>query len=480
MNETILQLEKQAAALREEMKAAITAAHKSKASAEAATDDAEKKKHGDERARHLAAFDQAEAKLKDANADLSRATRMRDADAEAERHAEGERTKPAAGTPNLGVRLANPTTGTANGSGTRRDRNFRMHSGRLKAFKGEGAKERAYQAGLLVAATLFGHAGCRAEYESQYGEISASMSTGSNSAGGIFVPEVVETSIIELVEDFGVFRRYAEMVRMGSDTQTEPRWTAGLTSYFVSEGAAPSQSDPSWDKVGLTAKNLACFGKMSRNLNEDAIIDLGDKWAMAAAVSFAEKEDDCGFNGDGTSTYGGMTGLRTKLVDAANAASLHTATGEATLAALGVGTFESVMGKLSEYPGITPAWFCHKSVYHASMGRLKRTAGGVTAGEMAAGSPKEYGGYPVVFCQKMPKASAVTTGVTGIIFGDLSMSSKFGERRGRTFETGLDGNDFSKQMISLLSTQRFDINNHTVVDPRTSTDAGPVVGLKLG
>lgn len=484
MNETILKLEQQAAALRGEMKASLTAADKSKAAADAATDEAEKQKHAGERAKHLAAFDQAEAKLKDVKADLSRATRLRDEEAEADRHAERERTTPAAGTPHLGTRIVGHPRGVATGGGTaRRDRNFRMHSGRLKAFRDAdkaAAKEKAYQAGLWVAATMFGRADCRGEYEERYGEIGAAITTTNNGSASHFIPEIIETSIIELVESFGVFRRYAELVQMGSDSQVEPRWTAGLVAYFVAEGAAATKSDPSWDKVGLTAKNIACFGKMSRNFNEDAIIDMGDKWAMAAAVAFAEKEDDCGFNGDGTSTYGGMTGLRTKLVDSANAASLVTATGEATLAALTVGTFETVMGTLADYPGMQPAWFCHKSVYHASMGRLKRTAGGVTAAEMAAGSPKEYGGYPVVFSQKMPKASAVTTGVTGIVFGDISMSSKFGERRGRTFEIGMDGNDFSQQMLSLLSTQRFDINNHTIVDPRSSSNPGPVIGLKLG
>lgn len=482
MNETILKLEQTAATLREEMKSALAAANKAKTAADTAVDESEKKKHADERAKQLAAFDQVEAKLKDVNADLSRAVRLRDAESEAERHSERERTTPAAGTPNLGVRFANPT-GASGGGGrgrSRRDRNFARHTGKLKAFRGEDAKEKAYQAGLWVAATMFGHAGCRGEYEEQYGEIEAAITTNNNGSAAHFIPEIIETSIIELVERSGVFRQYAEMVQMGSDSQVEPRWTAGLVAYFVAEGKAPEKSDPSWDKVGLNAKDIACFGKMSRRFNEDSIIDMGDKWSYAAGVAFAEKEDDCGFNGDGTSPYGGMTGLRTKLLQGANAASLHTATGEATLAALTVGTFESVMGKLPEYPGIEPAFFCHKSVYHASMGRLKRTAGGVTAAEMAAGSPKEYGGYPVVFCRKMPKASAATTGTLPILFGDISMSSKFGERRGRTFEIGMDGNDFSQQMLSLLSTQRFDINNHTIVDPRDANDAGPIVGLKMG
>lgn len=454
------------AAVKKRMADALAASEKDGVSAE-------------DKAKHLADFDAAEAELPGVEKELARATALRDAEQRADAHdrREGEpaRARLAAG-------VTDPTRSgrPAGVVRTRRDRNFALASSRLASFRGEDARERAYQTGLWVAATMFGNDSARNEYESNYGEIQAAMNTADNAKGGYFVPEVIETSVIELVEDFGVFRRYADVVPMSSDSQTEPRWTGGLTAYFVAEGSAPNQSDPSWDKITLSPKNLAAYGKMSRNLNEDAIINLGDKWAMAAAIAFAEKEDDCGFNGTGASAYGGMTGLLVHLVAAANAASLVTATGETTLAALTVGTIDRFMGALPQYAGIRPAFFMHKSVYHASIGRLKNTAGGVTAAELTAGSPPQYGGYPVVFAQKMPAAASVTTGVTGIIFGDLSLSSKFGDRRGRTFEVGMDGNDFSQQLMSLLCTERFDIVNHTITDPRNSSNAGPVLGLKLG
>lgn len=422
----------------------------------------------DDKAKHLAEFDAAEKDKDAAVADLSRAKKL---DAAERFMAEPDRPG-VTSSPFLPANLA--PSGFA-GIPARQRR-----AGVLKAFKGPKAEESAYQAGLFVAATFYGHRPSLDAYQSQFGEIQATLSTNSNGGAAYFVPEQIENSVIELSEQFGVFRRYADVVPMNTESAHEPRWTSGLTAYFIAQGSAPTASDPSWDRVSLVAKDLATFGKISRQLNEDALINLGDKWAMAAAVAFAEKEDDCGFNGTGASAYGGITGLLVKLALAANAASLYTATGHTTLGALTLDDFENVIGLLPEYPGIKPAWFCHKSVYHASMGRLKRTAGGVSTAEMTAGSPPEYGGYPVVFAQKMPKASAVTTGVTGILFGDMSMSSKFGDRRGRTFETGLDGNDFSQQLRSMLCTERFDINNHTVVDPRDTSNPGPMVALKLG
>jgi hypothetical protein len=95
MNELILKLQKQAEALRARMSAALTAAE-----ADGVSDDDKKK--------HLAEFDAAEADLTAVNAKLERATRLRDAEDAAQQHAASER-QPAAGTPNLTLRRPDVT-----------------------------------------------------------------------------------------------------------------------------------------------------------------------------------------------------------------------------------------------------------------------------------------------------------------------------------------------------------------------------------
>ena len=71
--------------------------------------------------------------------------------------------------------------------------------------------------------------------------------------------------------------------------------------------------------------------KYSNELNEDAVLNIGDDLAGEIAYAFALKEDQCGFLGDGTSTYGGIVGVTTALrnVDAtiANIAGLVVASG---------------------------------------------------------------------------------------------------------------------------------------------------------
>src|SRR6185437_11833849 len=127
--------------------------------------------------------------------------------------------------------------------------------------------------------------------------------------GGFLVPPEFGNDMIILREMFGVFRRNAKIVPMTSDTRSDPRRKSGLTAYFTSEASQITESKKGWDRVNLTAKKIAVLTKMSSELNEDSMVNLGDDLAGEIAYAFASLEDDCGFNGDGSSTYGGIVGL---------------------------------------------------------------------------------------------------------------------------------------------------------------------------
>lgn len=431
----------------------------------------------EEREKHIAEFDRLQKEKEAAQANLRRGESMvREEEEEKKRLATTpERNDivvkpfvPAGAAPEAGTsgRLAVPA-------------NVRR-GGPLKAFKGPDAELRAYQTGLWVAASMYGHQASR-ERLADFGlRPQATLNTNSNSAGGYFVPDVMTTAVIELQEQYGVIRRLADVEPMSSETWKGPRWSTGMTAYWVSQGNSPTQSEPGWDQVELVAKDLAAFGKMSAQLNEDALINVGDKWAMAAAVAFSYAEDNAAFNGDGTSAYGGITGLFTKIIATANAASLYTATGHTTLATLTMADFATVVGRFPSYPGASPSWLCHKEVWAGSMLALQMAAGGLTPSDMQKGVPAQFMGYPVEFVNVAPRASAVTTGVTGILFADLALSTKFGDRRQRTMRVGEINDDMIKQLITLFAASRVDINNHTIVDPKLSTAPGPVIGLKLG
>jgi hypothetical protein len=52
---------------------------------------------------------------------------------------------------------------------------------------------------------------------------------------------------------------------------------------------------------------------MSTELAEDAVISIADDLAQEMGYAFAVAEDAAGWTGDGTSTYGGIRGVKTKL-----------------------------------------------------------------------------------------------------------------------------------------------------------------------
>ena len=330
--------------------------------------------------------------------------------------------------------------------------------GRLRAFTGPRADERAFIAGQFWAATLFRNKRSM-EWLQQHGlAVQAALEESSDSVGGFLVPVEVEQAIIDLREEYGVFRREARVMPMARDTKQQPVRNSGLTAYFVDEGAEITASDKAWTQVNLTARKLAALCKYSNELAEDAIISIGDDLTREIAYAFAVKEDACGFLGDGTSTYGHMTGI----VNALAAGSVYTAiTGNTAFSTLDLADFEAMVGKLPMYPGIRPKWFISQAGWAASMMRLADAAGGNTMAMLAEGPTRMFLGYPVVISQSMNSTLTAQTSTPGLVhFGDLQMGAILGSRRGMTIAISSD-RYFEYDQIGIRGVSRFDINIHS-------------------
>lgn len=317
------------------------------------------------------------------------------------------------------------------------------------------------------------------------------MSESVNTAGGFLVPPEFGNDMIVLREQYGVFRRNAKIVPMASDVRSDPRRRGGLTAYFVGENTLITESDKQWDRVQLIAKKLAVLTKMSTELNEDAIINLGDDLAGEIAYAFALMEDTCGFLGDGTSGYGGIVGLANSfltlsatisqiagLIVAANQ------TGGNGYGAITLNNFLAVQGRLPQYAAAKPGckWICHRSFFYNTMLALALAAGGVTEAEiLAAGNAQPYFlGHPVEFAQIMP--SQFATSQICAYFGNLPLGVSFGDRRMTTIALSEHLN-FDSDELAIRGTERFDINVHDVGNASGTASlqvAGPVVALITG
>lgn len=348
--------------------------------------------------------------------------------------------------------------------------------GSMRAFDNSKEGElSAYRAGRWIRAQIFGslkdQQWCR---ENGLG-FQAAQSEGVNSAGGYLVPVELERAIIDLREEYGTFRRECRVIPMGSDTIQIPRRTGGLTAYFTAESATPSESNKSWDQVQLTAKKLMTLTRYSSELDEDAYISIADDLASEIAYAFATKEDACGWNGDGTSTYGGIYGLVTNFT--ANYASLaggvQAASGIDTFAEITVATLTTLMAALPKYAMRNAKWYCSKPCNDIVFNGLKAAGGGNTITTLE-GSPQErFLGYPIVVDQSLPTSTGDLSNAVMLFFGDLSMASTMGSRRGIRVQLSTE-RYFDSDEIGIKGTERFDINNHDIGDAST---AGPLVAL---
>ena len=303
--------------------------------------------------------------------------------------------------------------------------------------------------------------------------------TGSH----VFVPEEFGTDLIRLREEYGVARTLFNVRTMASDVRSDPRRTGGLTAYFVGENAAATESDSGWDDVTLTARKLMAITRMSAELSEDSVIDFGNELAGEISYAFANKEDECAFNGDGTSTYGGITGIRNRLdtLTAGTAPGLILGAGNA-YSELTLANFESVVGGLPQYADVPGqvAWVCHKTFAWTVMKRLALAAGGNTADDIAGASGgMVFLGYPVVVSQVMPSTEA--NDQIPVAFGNFAQGASFGDRRQETIafsdSASVGGQSlWERDQIGVKGSERFDINVH---DFGTDTVAGPICGLQM-
>lgn len=358
----------------------------------------------------------------------------------------------------------------------KKDPSIKVQARRLSAFKNV---DDAKIAANWFAAANFGHEGARQFCEAKGIDYRTerfrnALTTTDNSKGGFFVPEQMEAAIIDLKEEYGVFARKARRAVMSSDSYLVNRRKSGLTAYYIGENpsAGITESDIAFDQVRMTARKLATLVPFSTEINEESVVDLIDRLTMETAYAFSVAEDAAGFNGDGTSTYGGITGLKNALLAGSKVTAVA---GNTSFGALDMADFESMIGKLPSFPGIRPEWYIHKAGWAASMQRLANAAGGNTIENIVSGVPMtSFLGYPVNFVTSMNSTLDTQASADGLCyFGDLAMAATYGIRRGITISFSEHVN-FTKDMNLMKATQRHDILVH---ETGTASVAGPMIML---
>lgn len=343
--------------------------------------------------------------------------------------------------------------------------------GALIAYKDEAD---AYASGRFIMATMLGDKSakewCRANMPQ---EITAAMSETDNPKGGFLVPQQFESAVIRLVKMYGVAAQFATIHPMSTDIDNIPRRESGLTVYYPGEGGTITDSDVGLGNIKLTAIKRATLTKVSSELTEDSAVSIAELLTQEIALAFAKKQDEDTFLGDGTSTYGGVTGLASAL----KAGSVFdAASGNVSFATFDFTDFEETIALLPDFAdNERTAWFISKSGYAKSMLRLLNAAGGNTKQTLADVNGRQrpmFLDYPVVFTNAMPSTDAVST--HQVYLGDFGQSVALGTRRGVTVVSD-SSVYFATDQIGVRATERVAINVH---ERGTASEAGSIIALK--
>ncbi len=332
--------------------------------------------------------------------------------------------------------------------------------GKLVAFaKTSKGQMQAYRSGMWLYATLYGNVGAQDWCRKNGVGVRSALSGGVNTAGGALVPEEFERAIIDLREEYGLFRRVCRVMPMGSDTRNVPRRVGGVTAFFTTEGVAGTSSDASWDNVQLVAKKLMVLTRMSSEVSEDAIIDLADTMAQEIAYSFAIKEDTVGFTGTGISTDGGIVGILVKALQAAfSKAKVAAASTHDTLGEINSSDLLKLMSAVMQVAKAGARWYCSPTAQEVVFNAIKIAGGGNSADILSNATQPKFLGYPIEVSPVFPDDAAATyNGLAMIAFGNLRQAATMGDRRG--IRVALSSEQYWEQdQIGIKGTERFDIN----------------------
>ena len=343
-------------------------------------------------------------------------------------------------------------------------------SGRLRAF--ENAKD-AYSVGMWFKAKS-GDVDAKRWCQDHGVESRAQGSTGSTT-GAAFVPDVLSSTVIRLVDQYSAFAQNATNVVMPSDVLLFPRRTAGATGYWVSENAAITASDPTSNQVTLTAKKVTGAVVIASELLQDSIVSIADWIAAELALTLSNAVEEAAWSGN-PSNAPAVAGLVTTYTGgllaasaATYAASLVTAAGD-TPDEVTKANLLAMMARVPQHSRAGAKWFCSPFFFAACMQNLDLAQGGSVG--LSQGMGPTFLGSEVVLTDRLP-AGADSTGAIMALYGNMANSSYYGIRQAIEIASSDQVNFLSDQTV-IRAVARVAITHANL---GTDTVAGPMIGL---
>lgn len=234
--------------------------------------------------------------------------------------------------------------------------------------------------------------------------------TNIGDSGNTFpVTDVVEGEIMAFARESSIALQYANVVTMAGEKATYP---AEQTSATVSWGNTTSNSDPTVSDVELSARELSAYSAVMNTSLDDSPSDIVS-WLFAnMSESTGLELDNVMWNGDGTSTYGYVSGIFLTAGYSVALGSGSTAFSQVTSTAL-----SQMISKLNGLKKQNARFFMHGEILHYIRTLVDSQNRPIFMETVGSAIPPAIWGYPYTESTKCPSTTGANTFF--IAFGNL-------------------------------------------------------------
>jgi len=173
------------------------------------------------------------------------------------------------------------------------------------------------------------------------------------------LPTEYEGQLVELVKEYGSFRRHATTYPMGAGDTKLPKLGTDPTFGLIAMSGTVTEKSPTISWVDFSAKKWGGTVRLPSEIDQDSLVAMGQFLARYIARQMANVEDRVGWLADGSGTYASLEGATDRVVDNSKVVTLttgNTASEDIALADLRSArrlVNEAVLGMSAYYMNIT-------------------------------------------------------------------------------------------------------------------------------
>jgi HK97 family phage major capsid protein len=266
------------------------------------------------------------------------------------------------------------------------------------------------------------------------------------------MPIVYAQEVVELVWQFGQFRRYATVYPLGGLTTKLPKLSTSPAFGVIAQSGNVPEKSPQVAFVTFTAFKSGGIVRVPSEIDADSVVQLGQFLARYIAREMARWEDSVGYLGDGTAPYGSVSGIGKKADTLGLKVQL--ATTKTKPSDIALADLRALRAKVDAAALAMGAYYMHPTMesFLAGLNNATNLTPYVANGQ----NGPTLDGFPVRWIGVMPIFDQVAhNNQYQVYFGDQSYWY-FGERTGLDIQASRDVY-FATDEVGIRALERFDI-----------------------